>query len=130
MSPWRAPWLGLALPPLLWGCALRGLQPGSPPPPPAPPPSCCTLGPEAFWGLSCGQGMLIGACLGCLPALALLCLGGLRRLGWLSRPRRQSPPLALLLRLRFLRRELHKLMAQGHGQANVVSLGAARSRRR
>lgn len=121
MPPWRYHWPGLALLSLLSGCALRSAQP-------VPPPSPCALGPETVaWGLSGGQGLLIGACLGCLPALmALLWLGGQRRLRWLAKSRLRSSPLVLLLRLRFLRRELHKLMAQGRRQAQVVKLGPRR----
>ncbi|MBI4798736.1 MAG: hypothetical protein HY794_08390 [Desulfarculus sp.] len=123
MPPRRCPWPGLALLSMLWGCALRGAQPA---PHHVPPPHVCALAPEAFWGLSSDQGMLIGACLGCLPALALLWLGGQRCLGRRARPRRQSPPLALLARLRFLRRDINKLMAQGRRQAQVVELGSRR----
>lgn len=120
MPLWRHPWPGLALLPLLWGCALRSTQPGPPPPP-------CALGPESVaWGLSGGQGLLIGACLGCLPALAWLWLGGRRHRGRLARARPRRDGAALLTRLRFLRREINKLMAQGRRQALVVELGSRR----
>ncbi|MBI5522296.1 MAG: hypothetical protein HY910_06690 [Desulfarculus sp.] len=127
MPPRRCPWLGLVLLALLslpCGCALRGVQPA---PHHVPPPhTCAALAPGAFWGLSGDQGMLIGAYLGCLAALALLWRSGQRRRGRRARPRRQSPPLVLLARLRFLRWEINKLMAQGRRQAQVVELVSRR----